>query len=372
MPTEQNKSSLTDSADDRVTFGTSPLSPPAAAHSGPLGKSNFLPSTIKPVLSIVIPNYNYGRYLKKAVDSTLSTDRQDIEVIVADNCSTDNSREVLESYSDPRLRCIFHPNNRGLFPNWNFLLEQAQGEYFKLLPSDDWLEPGFFDAFFSTLERYPESDYFLLGYLHFVGSREKPTHRTLPSESGLRFPFTINCLSQLGLLSLDYSMPTLNVIRTSLMRAGGGYHPDNHMRTDGIGIAKALATNSACVITPVNEVCAATYVHANNDRRNYVAFEGWRDEVLFLRALNSIKFQGGNQLIDDKIKRARAGVTIYLLADLRKKKGRANIVRFIDEVKTYKLITLNPFSLLRFSIYDILRPKFHAGSASILHDAVDK
>lgn len=299
------------------------------------------------LLTIGIPNFNYGRYLKKAVDSALATNRQDIEVIVADNCSTDDSRQVLESYSDSRLRCHFHSHNIGMYANWNFLLNEACGKYFKLLQSDDWLEPNFFEVFFAELDKYTESDFFLLGSNNYIGDREVPAHSSLPLNYGLGYPYLLKASSSLGISAMHYSMPTLNVVRSKRMKDGGGYHPENHMRSDSIGIAKALASEENCVVTPINHHCVGTFVHGANDRRNYVAFEAYRDEVIFLRALGQVIFADGNNLVQQKIDSARAGCTLHLFFDLRKKKGRRLWQRFLREMIQFKLFIFNPILLCK-------------------------
>lgn len=299
------------------------------------------------ILSVVIPNYNYGKYLKRAVDSALATNREDIEVLVADNDSSDNSREILKSYKDERLKVFEHTKNIGLYPNWNFLLKQAKGEYFKLLQSDDWLEPNFYDIFFSSINRFPDSDYLIFGFNGYVGDRSIPAFSRLPEEKGMRDPFAVKASSDLAIRSLSFSMPTLNAVRRSLILKGGGYHPEDHMRSDTIAIANAISVDGDRVITPVNQLCVATYSHSANDRRNYVGFEAYRDEVIFLRSLSKVEFSDGKRILDESINAAKARCTIYLFTDLRKPKGRKLFLRFLRDIFEYKLLTLNPICLFK-------------------------
>lgn len=291
----------------------------------------------RPLITIAIPNFNYGRYLKLAIDSALASGRQDIEVVVADNCSTDNSREILESYSDSRLRVFNHSENIGLYPNWNFVLKEAKGIYFKLLQSDDWLAPSFYEHFFEAFERYPETDIFLLGHQGYVGNRESPTRTTLPNDRGIRYPFVVNASASLALRALSFSMPTLNICRHDLLLQAGGYHPETNMRTDTIAFAKAMAAKVDCVVTPINQVAAATYLHQNNDRRRYTTFEGSRDEVLFLRALNSIEYNGGNHDIQREIQRSRMAACFFAPFCIRKPRGREMWRRFFREIFSERL-----------------------------------
>jgi len=93
----------------------------------------------EPTVSILIPTYNYARYLPDAIESALGQDFHDIEVLIVDDCSQDNSGEVIQHYAglDPRIRFHLNQQNLGLVPNWNFCLAQARGRYIKFLFGDD-------------------------------------------------------------------------------------------------------------------------------------------------------------------------------------------------------------------------------------------
>ena len=73
-----------------------------------------------PKVTVVTPNYNHARYLPQRLDSILAQTYQDFELIILDNASTDNSREVIESYAkDPRVKAIFNAKNNGsTFKQW--------------------------------------------------------------------------------------------------------------------------------------------------------------------------------------------------------------------------------------------------------------
>ena len=92
-----------------------------------------------PAISVLIPTYNYARYLPEAIDSVLAQDFGDIEIIIADDASTDNSAEVCRKYAteDSRIRFFRHEKNLGMVENWNWCLRQARGTYIKYLLADD-------------------------------------------------------------------------------------------------------------------------------------------------------------------------------------------------------------------------------------------
>ncbi len=92
-----------------------------------------------PRVSVLIPTYRYARYLAEAVDSVLAQDFTDFELIISDDCSGDESRQIMEAYAarDPRIRIHIHSANTGLVQNWNWCLSQARGDYVKYVFGDD-------------------------------------------------------------------------------------------------------------------------------------------------------------------------------------------------------------------------------------------
>jgi glycosyltransferase involved in cell wall biosynthesis len=95
--------------------------------------------TSRPRVSIVVPSYNYGRYVGQAVNSLLAQTLRDLEVIVVDDCSNDDTALVLAAYSsERRVRVISHERNQGHIRSYNEGLAAAAGEYVGLLSADDY------------------------------------------------------------------------------------------------------------------------------------------------------------------------------------------------------------------------------------------
>lgn len=94
-----------------------------------------------PKVSVVIPNYNYGDYLSEALDSVLSQTFQDFEVIVVDNFSTDNTRDVIESKRSEKIRFIQFQNNGSIGAARNRGVAEAKGGFVAFLDSDDLWHP---------------------------------------------------------------------------------------------------------------------------------------------------------------------------------------------------------------------------------------
>ena len=89
-----------------------------------------------PLVSVIIPVYNYDRYLAEAVESVLSQTYQHLEVIVVDDGSTDRSGEVAKSFADRGVRYC-HQVHSGIGPTRNKGVELAQGDFIAFLDADD-------------------------------------------------------------------------------------------------------------------------------------------------------------------------------------------------------------------------------------------
>lgn len=91
-------------------------------------------------VSVIIPTYNRAETLPRAIDSALEQTVEDLEVVVVDDGSTDETSSVLAEYDDPRVRPVVHATNQGANVARNTGIDHAQGDYVALLDSDDsWL-----------------------------------------------------------------------------------------------------------------------------------------------------------------------------------------------------------------------------------------
>lgn len=94
-------------------------------------------------LSVVVPAYNNGRTLAETIESIISQEGVDFELIVADHASKDDTRDVMRRYADdPRVTLLDTEAGGGASRNWNRVSAAARGEYLKLVCGDDVLRPG--------------------------------------------------------------------------------------------------------------------------------------------------------------------------------------------------------------------------------------
>ncbi|WP_435552238.1 glycosyltransferase family 2 protein [Natrinema sp. CGMCC1.2065] len=103
-------------------------------------------------VSVIIPTYNRAATLPRAIDSALAQTIDDLEVVVVDDGSTDDTESVLAEYEDPRVRPVIHATNRGANVARNTGLDHARGEYVAFLDSDDEWQPAKLERQLAALE----------------------------------------------------------------------------------------------------------------------------------------------------------------------------------------------------------------------------
>jgi len=107
-----------------------------------------------PKISIIVPVYNTAPFLCQCLDSVCSQTLKDIEIICIDDCSTDGSSQILESYAekDSRIRYIQQKANSGPGAARNVGLSIASGQYIGFVDSDDWIDENYFESLYSVAE----------------------------------------------------------------------------------------------------------------------------------------------------------------------------------------------------------------------------
>lgn len=94
------------------------------------------------LVSIIMPSYNTGRYIEESINSILAQTHKNWELIIVDDCSTDNTDEVVAAYlTDSRIRYIKNETNSGAAVSRNRALREAKGKWIAFLDSDDLWEP---------------------------------------------------------------------------------------------------------------------------------------------------------------------------------------------------------------------------------------
>ena len=113
-------------------------------------------------ISIIIPVYNTEKYLRKCFDSVINQSYKNIEMVIINDGSKDNSEKIINEYKDkyPEIVSYYSKENTGVADTRNFGIEKAKGEYIMFLDSDDYID----EALFKNLEKYINQDIDLIKF----------------------------------------------------------------------------------------------------------------------------------------------------------------------------------------------------------------
>ena len=186
---------------------------------------------MKPLISVIIPAYNCESYVTEALLSALNQTYKNIEVLVIDDASTDNTLKIAQSFSDDRLQVFANEKNLGAGPTRNFAIKQARGEWIALLDSDDWFAPTRLEALFQIA--HSEKANLIADNLLFIRDGAETPHATLTEVSSEKVtsPKKVDLLTFLkadtcGKFALfSYTKPLIK--RDFLVRHHIGYDADS-------------------------------------------------------------------------------------------------------------------------------------------------
>jgi glycosyltransferase involved in cell wall biosynthesis len=180
-------------------------------------------STASREVDIVVPCYNYARFLRRSVESILAQQGVDVRVLIIDDASSDETSQVGQALAaDRRVNYRRHAENRGHIATYNEgLLGWVTARYSMLLSADDWLTPGALARAVDLLDTYPDCG-FVCGFALIVSDQPQPLPQLdsrrciLPGEDYVKH--VINHANPVP-------TPTV-VVRTDLQHELGGYRPE--------------------------------------------------------------------------------------------------------------------------------------------------
>jgi glycosyltransferase involved in cell wall biosynthesis len=178
-------------------------------------------------VDVVIPSYNYARYLPVCVKSVLEQEGVDVRVLILDDCSTDNTPEVgAQLAKDPRVEYRRHVKNMRHIATYNEgLMGWASADYCLLLSADDALAPGSLRRATQVMNEHPEVS-MVYGMAEIIG--EAPELPAAPSGAGeLQLQIISGARFLHRCCEFGNPVPTpAAVVRTNLQRELGGYRPE--------------------------------------------------------------------------------------------------------------------------------------------------
>lgn len=184
------------------------------------------------LMSIAIPAYNNGNYIGETIESILLQSYKNIELVIVDDNSSDDTYQVLQKYAekDERVRIYKNETNLGMAGNWNRCLELCTGEYMKLVCADDLLAPNMIERELEIFKEHPEvvlvgSDTRLVD----LQGRYKGWYRRYKKSGIIDGKEVI----RKGFFSQDYfGAPQANAFRRSAYEKVGGFSSEFHYIVD--------------------------------------------------------------------------------------------------------------------------------------------
>ena len=223
-----------------------------------------------PKVTIGLPTYNRAKlFLVPALECALAQDWDNLEIIVSDNCSTDNTREIVTSYDDPRLRYVRQDENIGANNNFNYCVNAAEGDYFLLYPDDDVIDPDLVSSCMEAADGRVDYGIVRTGTRLIDGNGN--LIRDVPNRAaGLDYPAFFRGWMQGRFTS--YVCSTL--FNTRLLRDVGGFQSRNGLYQDLMAIAKLIARGGHCDV----EACKASFRRHDENYGNASDLRAWCED----------------------------------------------------------------------------------------------
>jgi glycosyltransferase involved in cell wall biosynthesis len=180
-----------------------------------------------PRVTVGIPTFNRAGLLREAIDSVLAQTFTDFRLIVSDNASDDDTREVVRSYDDGRIDYVRLDRNVGAIENFNRLIALVETEFLVLLPDDDLLYPGHLAAAVDLLEHHPSAGLAHCAF-HMIDARSRFVRRVDPlvSHAPVMIERRDRALERLMVSGLAVLFSTV-VYRTKVIVDAGGFREED-------------------------------------------------------------------------------------------------------------------------------------------------
>ncbi len=274
-------------------------------------------------VTIGLPTYNRAKhFLVPALECALAQDWENLEIIVSDNCSTDNTREIVTSYDDPRLRYVRQEENIGANNNFNFCVNEAQGAYFLLYPDDDVIDP---DLVSSCMEAASGvADYGVIRAGTRLIDGEGTLIREVPNRAtGLDY----NRFFRGWMKGRFTSYVCSTFFNTRMLRDVGGFQSRHGLYQDLMAIAKLIARGGHCDV----EACKASFRRHDENYGNASDLRAWcEDGVQLANVLAQEAPNDGDVLRSEAMRYLCRTVYGYARRFLSSRTERLRAYRMID------------------------------------------
>lgn len=246
-----------------------------------------------PETTVLVPCYNYAAYLSECLESILSQTYKDFEVIVLNDCSTDNTEEVAKSFSDSRIRYIRNERNLGNIDNFNkgIRLSSPQAKYLCLISADDKYSPRFLEKAVDKFKRYPEVG-MVYPQIVFISEEGKELSRgfhRIPHRKDFKG-------KELGKLLLSVNhIPSFSIARKECWLEAGPFDIGSKNAGDWLIWLEIARNWESCFI---NEYLGFRRIHQRSQHRNFMLEKRSESDALYVLD----KFYSHNNLPQEAIR----------------------------------------------------------------------
>jgi len=232
-----------------------------------------------PSLSVVMPHYNHGRYLRQALAALLAQSLQPLEIIIVDDASSDRSEQVLAEVeaAHPGMRVYHNDRNRGVGYSSNRGLALCRGDYVYMAAADDLVLPGFFARALSLARDHPQAG---MVYGRMARTDEAGDVLCVHEVSAwqtARFVTPQQFLREhLEGEDPSHSLCSATIYRREVLQALGGYRTELGHWMDTF-VARAIGLRDGACYVP------ETFVKWRYSRKGYCGSSSWQERVHIVR-----------------------------------------------------------------------------------------
>jgi glycosyltransferase involved in cell wall biosynthesis len=221
-------------------------------------------------VDVIVPCYNYARYLKDCVESVLTQSGVDVRVIVIDDASPDNTAEVASelAQADSRVTFVRHVANKGHIATYNEGIDWTARDYLLLLSADDYLLPGALARATAIMDRAPDIGFVFGNALTLQDNGSSEQNRPFGHDAGASGDRVMPGVEFIKYCEAVNIVPTPTaVVRTTLQKQVGGYRPELPHSGD---LEMWLRLAGRAGVGFVDDYQAVYRVHQNNMSRSYM------------------------------------------------------------------------------------------------------
>ncbi|KJF72829.1 glycosyltransferase family 2 protein [Agrobacterium arsenijevicii] len=228
-------------------------------------------------IDIVIPNYNYGRFLKGCVQSILVQNVTQMRILIIDNASTDDSVAITRSLAaaDPRIETSLRPRNLGGHASFNEGIDWARADYFAIICADDVLSPGALTRAIKALDSHPGA-HMAFGRTAFFRDDGEIASGLRNDAEGMRLRGGMDFIADICSTGRSPVPGPLAVTRTRIQQRAGHYRPALR-HTDDVEMWMRLAVLGD--IVELDAVQNFTRIHGANQSAILDNVLAWNTEI---------------------------------------------------------------------------------------------